>query len=77
LRKADKAKNQPSAFARKRGAASSGGGGASASVSSPVAAPTPAAAAALPSAWQAVKTDAGETYYYNPTTGETSWTLPA
>jgi hypothetical protein len=77
LRKTDKAKNQPSAFSRKRGGASASVGG-TASVSSPsAAAPPPAAAAAVPSAWQAVKTDAGETYYYNATTGETSWTLPA
>ncbi len=83
LRKVDKAKNQPSAFSRKRGAVSSSSTGGSASgtatVSSPSAAASlpPPTAAAVPSAWQAVKTDSGETYYYNATTGETSWTLPA
>lgn len=30
------------------------------------------------SAWQSVVDPAsGKTYYYNPTTNETSWTLPA
>jgi len=77
LRKAEKAKSQPSAFARKRtgaiaikaapAAAAAAGGGAAAA---------PALAAGSP--WQAVKhPETGQTYYYNATTGETSWTLPA
>lgn len=78
LRKADKAKAQPSGFARKRG----GGGGLIAVASRPAAAvaaapaPEPAAAAAA-SPWQEVKhPETGQTYYYNSATGETSWTPP-
>lgn len=66
LRKAEKAKNQPSAFARKRAGA----------IPIKAATATPSATPAA-SAWQAVKTETGQTYYFNPTTNETSWTLPA
>ena len=33
-------------------------------------------AAALPPGWQAVATPEGETYYWQPETGEVSWELP-
>jgi hypothetical protein len=74
LRKAEKAKSQPSAFSRKRG------GGAGLVKVAPVAvaaaaAPAPAAAA---SQWtEATHPETGQKYYYNATTGETSWTAPA
>jgi len=90
LRKTEKQKNQPSAFARKRGSATgastavpgarpggpAGGGATSGAAAVPVEvadAPAPAAA----SDWQALTTPEGQTYYYNATTGETSWELPA
>ena len=41
-----------------------------------VVAPSPAASA-LPSAWTAHTAPSGEAYYYNASTGLTSWTLPA
>jgi hypothetical protein len=59
-RKTEKAKSQPSTFSRKRGAVVAAKAG-------------PAAG----SPWAAV-TDptTGNTYYFNATTNETSWTLP-
>lgn len=80
MRKAEKLKTQPSAFARKR----AGGGGAAAGLASPsskvaaAAAPSPAPAVAADSPWQPVQhPETGQTYYYNATTGETAWTVPA
>ncbi len=75
LRKADKAKSQPSAFARKRG----GGAGlvrvAPVAAAAAPAAAAPEAAAAAASAWtEATHPETGQKYYYNATTGETSWT---
>jgi hypothetical protein len=68
------------AVARKR-AGGAGGGPAKpgAAAAPPAAAPAPAPApAAAASEWQAVQhPETGATYYYNPTTGETAWELPA
>ena len=74
LRKADKAKSQPSAFARKRG----GGAGLVKVAPVAVAAAAAAPAAAEASPWtEATHPETGQKYYYNATTGETSWTAPA
>jgi len=77
LRKADKAKSQPSAFARKRG----GGAGlvrVAPAAAAPVAFAAAPVAAAAASAWtEATHPETGQKYYYNATTGETSWTAPA
>ena len=65
MRKADKGKLQPSAFAKRKGG---GGGGAA-----PVSARPPSApgARAEASPWQAVNDpSSGSVYYYNATTGE-------
>jgi polyhydroxyalkanoate synthesis regulator phasin len=45
----------------------------------PPAAPPPGAPppAGPPPGWRATKTAEGKEYYYNETTGETSWTMPA
>lgn len=70
LRKVEKAKTQPSAFARKRG------GGAAIPMKAAAAAAPAAAEPALPAGWAAaVHPESGKTYYYNAS-GATSWTIP-
>jgi len=60
-----------------------GGAGAGAGVGRPagrggaVTASPPAAAPAKKSPWEELKTDAGEVYYYNNESGESSWDKPA
>ena len=73
LRKADKVKSQPSAFARKRA-----GGAGLVKVAPMAVAAAPVAEAAAASPWtEATHPETGQKYYYNATTGETSWTAPA
>jgi transgelin len=49
-----------------------------AAATAPAPAPAPAAkASGLPDGWEELKTDDGETYYYNSITDETSWEKPS
>lgn len=76
-RKQEKAKAQPSAYARKRAAGllkNPGGTPASAAPSAPA---SSTGGPALPAGWAtAVDPGSGRTYYYNSASGATSWEVP-
>lgn len=71
-RKQEKAKTQPSAFARLKASELLG------KLSETTNTAGAAGASSTSSEWQpVVDPESGKTYYYNPTTNETSWTLPS